>query len=554
MTKSWTYGSDASCEILVDSPSVSRRHCLLSFDGLLYALEDLASTNGTLVNGRPIEGRVFLVEGDAVTLGPSVRLPWPSDAPPPPVVVIRLGRDPDNDFVVDSPVVSGRHALLAKEGDGGSIWIVDLGSANGTAIGAPDRKVKRSALNETDTIYLGSHPLSLAAILASHSASRASEIRFRADEMRIGRDPANDRVIDFPQVSGRHARLVRSGDGVEIEDLGSANGTYVNGRRVSARQAVTTGDAIGLGSLTFRLAIEQSPVPTATPRPDHEETSATTLPVVAEAIPAIRKNEPTPVPGFAMDRAWAIAALAIQPVVAAFGLLLLARGGVEGSAPAASPRGLAVLLGGASLAAVWFGLASAGVTSWLIARRPETERGGAVAFATRLGGIGAAGLVQCLVAWAILAIGGGLWAPVLPALALLVLATWVGGGLGCLICRLAPRPEASYALLPIVLVAMGIAGAGPRWLADWTPSRWAFEGLLLLEAREQGSNRAAEAEPAPDLAEPFFPAGTERSGPKAAALALGFMIAGLVATLAFIEEARRPTPTASAIPSGGASG
>jgi pSer/pThr/pTyr-binding forkhead associated (FHA) protein len=75
-----------------------------------------------------------------------------------------------------------------------------------------------------------------------------------AGNVRIGRAPDNDLVLDDLIVSRYHAELRGTPDGgYEITDLGSHNGTYVNGCRVSA-QPVTDRDTIGIGHSTFRLA------------------------------------------------------------------------------------------------------------------------------------------------------------------------------------------------------------------------------------------------------------------------------------------------------------
>ena len=58
----------------------------------------------------------------------------------------------------------------------------------------------------------------------------------------IGGATNNDLVIDVPTVSAHHCCLLRSNDGeFFLEDLGSTNGTYVNGRRIEQREQVTAG-------------------------------------------------------------------------------------------------------------------------------------------------------------------------------------------------------------------------------------------------------------------------------------------------------------------------
>jgi ABC-type multidrug transport system ATPase subunit/ABC-type multidrug transport system permease subunit len=76
---------------------------------------------------------------------------------------------------------------------------------------------------------------------------------FEGAEIVFGRDPSCDEVLDYPMISWRHAKLTRTADGMVVEDLGSTNGTYVNGDRISGPVRVNAGDVIGLGSYTFRI-------------------------------------------------------------------------------------------------------------------------------------------------------------------------------------------------------------------------------------------------------------------------------------------------------------
>jgi hypothetical protein len=61
-------GRHHSCDVVLPDPSVSRRHARLIFRDARWVLQDLASTNGTLVNGRPV-GRCELRPGDRVLVG-----------------------------------------------------------------------------------------------------------------------------------------------------------------------------------------------------------------------------------------------------------------------------------------------------------------------------------------------------------------------------------------------------------------------------------------------------------------------------------------------------
>jgi len=72
--------------------------------------------------------------------------------------------------------------------------------------------------------------------------------------LRIGRDPANGLRLSHETVSRVHAELSRQGGLWVLRDLGSTNGTTVNGRRVIGAAVVREGDQIGFGRMWFRLA------------------------------------------------------------------------------------------------------------------------------------------------------------------------------------------------------------------------------------------------------------------------------------------------------------
>ncbi|MFD5417675.1 FHA domain-containing protein [Streptomyces sp. NPDC127069] len=74
-----------------------------------------------------------------------------------------------------------------------------------------------------------------------------------AGPLRIGRDPGNGLRLSHDTVSRAHAELSLR-DGVWLlKDLGSTNGTTVNGRRVTGAAVVRVGDQVGFGSMSFRL-------------------------------------------------------------------------------------------------------------------------------------------------------------------------------------------------------------------------------------------------------------------------------------------------------------
>lgn len=121
------------------------------------------------------------------------------------------------------------------------------------------------------------------------------------DWLTVGRDPNNEIVIGDPQVSRQHARITRQGKLVVIEDLGSTNGTFVNGMRLTGPHVMANGDVIGLGdavTLTYyevgiaageatetvvgRAAAMPTPPPAYAPRPAVQPP----VPPPAQAAPA----------------------------------------------------------------------------------------------------------------------------------------------------------------------------------------------------------------------------------------------------------------------------
>jgi hypothetical protein len=87
--------------------------------------------------------------------------------------------------------------------------------------------------------------------LVSIGSSPQREYSLDKPTIAIGSHPSNDLVIDDTTVSRRHATITRKPDGFELADLGSTNGTFVNGRQVRKPIAVKSGDEIKFGSARF---------------------------------------------------------------------------------------------------------------------------------------------------------------------------------------------------------------------------------------------------------------------------------------------------------------
>lgn len=186
-----------------------------------------------------------------------------------------VGRDPLSDVVIDDARVSWHHAVLHAERDH---WTIeDEHSTNGTY--ADGQRVQEWDVGVGSVLRFGSVTDGPRAVLVGRTppppaaSERPSAVRtpsatgtFRqptsvrplpARTVRIGRAADNDLVIDDLVVSRRHAELRVLADGsYEIVDLGSHNGTYLNGQPVG-RAPVAPGDIVGVGHRAYCLVGDQ---------------------------------------------------------------------------------------------------------------------------------------------------------------------------------------------------------------------------------------------------------------------------------------------------------
>jgi len=81
--------------------------------------------------------------------------------------------------------------------------------------------------------------------------SEEEQLRLARGVTRVGRDPACEIVLDSASVSRRHARVVVDDGAPRVEDLGSKNGTWVNGRRIDSPAVLDDGDEVRFGSVRW---------------------------------------------------------------------------------------------------------------------------------------------------------------------------------------------------------------------------------------------------------------------------------------------------------------
>jgi ABC-type multidrug transport system ATPase subunit/pSer/pThr/pTyr-binding forkhead associated (FHA) protein len=256
-------GRDPKSEIAVADERVSWRHGVLRFEGDAWILEDVGSTNGTFVGPQRVDR--FLIAADCV-----VRLGNPDDGPvlrcvpqlPPPAPSAPA---PARAAPASPARAAPEAALLA--GPAAPVEAappfapVDRVAPVEPAVRPPQPQPRPQPLAQPQPQPQAPPRPAAAApprippdLLPSVDRRPTSRMPLPAKVLRIGRIPDNDLVLPDLDISRHHAELRKSATGTyQIVDLGSHNGTFVNGRQVSSA-VVSESDIISIGRSTFRLA------------------------------------------------------------------------------------------------------------------------------------------------------------------------------------------------------------------------------------------------------------------------------------------------------------
>ena len=307
-------GSSLDADIVVSSAKLAPRGVRLRRVGTMVEVQPLTDDVDVSVDGERRQGAVVvaldksLVRIDGIVLTQEMVPEDVLDVTELPkfFAPITVGRSPDCDFVLDDPVVSARHVRLIREPDG--LHLEDLDSANGTYVN--DQRVKRALIDWRAPFEVGSVRLTplevICAVRGQRAANKTSLFEAAFDEdiagststlppnarllraeggqgpipinsppmgrpagdgsqtsvgdllrpgatLIVGRDSTADVVIDTPNVSRQHARLEVTETGFRVADLGSTNGTWLNGERVLGLVDVKLGDDLRVGPHRLRL-------------------------------------------------------------------------------------------------------------------------------------------------------------------------------------------------------------------------------------------------------------------------------------------------------------
>jgi pSer/pThr/pTyr-binding forkhead associated (FHA) protein len=205
--------------------------------------------------------------------------------------VILLGREADNDVMLDDDAVSRHHAELRW--NGGRPCLVDRASMNGTLHNT--QPIHGSvALASSDILQLGAHkyrfervepapaPLQETRKVAGVTSASAPDLQWLAERLAlvalsgpqrgarweltealatIGRDPECEVHLPDASVSRRHAQIVRQATGYYLSDLASRNGTLLNGQPVIEPTRLRSADVVRVGELELRCESATSEQP-----------------------------------------------------------------------------------------------------------------------------------------------------------------------------------------------------------------------------------------------------------------------------------------------------
>ncbi|NNG27123.1 MAG: FHA domain-containing protein [Ignavibacteriaceae bacterium] len=172
--------------------------------------------------------------------------------------ILTVGRSPQSDIVIDNKNVSSSHAqfkIINKE-----IILDDVGSTNGTYVNG--EKITSLKVTANDTIKFSKQHtfdwkqleklINTAQPDKTKGAGRVHTKIKERDVITIGRSSDNDLVINNIKVSRKHAKLKKSANEWFIEDLGSSNGTFLNGEKVKAAK-VTLKDVLTIGGIPLNI-------------------------------------------------------------------------------------------------------------------------------------------------------------------------------------------------------------------------------------------------------------------------------------------------------------
>jgi pSer/pThr/pTyr-binding forkhead associated (FHA) protein len=228
------FGRDAGCDVVVGGTEVSRRHAEIERISEGYVLNDF-SVNGTYVNGERVGRQHLLARADVIRIGHD-EFRFYADVASPPTPRPRRSVPPQ---VTAPQPPTGAGARLSD-----------------TMHGLPPSALSAAATPTQPQVA------PLASLLVRSGALKGRRLPVKVPIVNIGRADFNDVVIADASVSTSHAKLQRRDDVWVLTDLGSTNGTFVEGERLSGEVALGPGTTVKFGEVAvlFEPLDESAPI------------------------------------------------------------------------------------------------------------------------------------------------------------------------------------------------------------------------------------------------------------------------------------------------------
>ncbi|HET6837761.1 MAG TPA: FHA domain-containing protein [Gemmatimonadales bacterium] len=251
-----SFGRDASANVVVTGQEVSRHHAEIRSEPDGYVLVDM-SVNGTYVNGERIGKRHVLARADVIRIG-NDEFRFYADAGSAPAAPAPEVPEP-----ATPPPATGASQKLSD-------------TLHGIPIAGNAELQRRSTPPSPSSVPLAS-------FLFRSGEMKGRRLPIKVPVANIGRGDYNDVVIADPSVSTMHAKLQRRDTIWILTDLGSTNGTYVEGERLTGEVPLGPGTTLKFGDVTALF----EPL---------DESAASGGPASTRMMPRVDAEAPRPAP------------------------------------------------------------------------------------------------------------------------------------------------------------------------------------------------------------------------------------------------------------------
>ncbi|MFJ9906400.1 FHA domain-containing protein [Streptomyces sp. NPDC101152] len=236
-SRSYTLGRDPQGDIVLDDARVSWRHATISWTGRSWVIEDHGSTNGTFMQGQRVH-RMEIGPGSAVHLGNATDGPRVSVTGAAAAVATPQAQPQQQPYAAQGAAPGWAQQAPPQQQVPQAAW------------GQPQQAAPHVPQQQNPGGGAGAPP-----VYGDRSPTTFHQFSI-GRVMRIGRALENELVVSDLQVSRHHAEFHSTPDGrMEIRDLGSHNGTYVNGQPIAkgGSQLLGPADIVGVGHSTYRI-------------------------------------------------------------------------------------------------------------------------------------------------------------------------------------------------------------------------------------------------------------------------------------------------------------